>query len=61
MKFIDENNRERLKFVDRWAKYVLSHSNKEWSKQQNVIINSSLKSANMTKEEYLKIKRGRKQ
>jgi hypothetical protein len=30
---------------------------KDWSKQQNVIINSSLKSANMTREQFFKIKK----
>ena len=56
MKFTDENNRERLKFVDFWSKYVLEHDDKEWSRQQNVIINSCLRNNKMTKEEYLKMK-----
>lgn len=51
-----ENQKERLEFVDRWAKYVLEHDDMEWSRQQNIIINSCLKSSNMTKEEYLKMK-----
>jgi len=56
MKFIDENNRERLKFVDFWAKYVREHSDKEWSRQQNVLINSCLKSATISKKDYLRMK-----
>lgn len=54
--FARKNNEERIKFVDLWSKYVLEHDDKIWSKQQNIIINSSLRSANMTKEEYLKMK-----
>jgi len=56
MGFREQNNRERMKFVDLWADYVRSHDDKDWSRQQNVIINSSLRSANMTKEAYLKMK-----
>ena len=56
MGFIEENNRERLKFVDLWSKYVLEHPDKVWSKQQNVIINSCLRSSNLSKEDYLKMK-----
>lgn len=55
MNSILENNRERLKFVEFWANYVKTHDDKIWSRQQNVIINSALKSANYTKEEYLKL------
>ena len=54
--FLKKNNEERMNFVDLWSKYVLEHDDKVWSKQQNIIINSNLKSANMTKEEYLKMK-----
>ena len=56
MTFSEENNKERLKMVDLWSKYVLEHSDKEWSRQQNIIINSALRSASMTKEQYLKMK-----
>ena len=56
MRFINENNQERLKFVDMRSEYVLTHSDKEWSKQQNVIINSCIMSANISKELYLRIK-----
>ena len=41
--FIKENQKDRLLFVDKWAEYVRTHSDKEWSKQQNVIINSCLR------------------
>ena len=36
------NKEERLNFVKFWAEYVRTHSDKEWSRQQNVIINSQI-------------------
>ena len=45
-----------MRFVDKWAEYVKTHSDKDWSKQQNIVINSSLKSASMTKEQFFKMK-----
>jgi len=56
MNFIEQNQKERFKFVDLWSKYVLEHEDWEWSRQQNVIINSCLQTANMTKEQYLQMK-----
>ena len=56
MGFIEENLKERLKFVDLWSKYVLEHDDRDWSRQQNVIINSGLRSSAMTREQYLKMK-----
>ena len=56
MGFIDENQKERLKFVDFWAKYVLEHDDRIWSRQQNVIINSCLRHSSMSKEQYLAMK-----
>jgi hypothetical protein len=36
-----KNNKEdRINFVKFWADYVRTHSDKEWSEQQNVVINS---------------------
>lgn len=58
MDFIKQNNMERLKFVDLWSKYVLEHDDRVWSRQQNVIINSCLRSANISKETYIKMKKG---
>jgi len=57
MKFIDKNQNERNKFIDLWAEYVRTHDDKDWSKQQNVIINSSIKSARYNKEDYLNMKK----
>jgi hypothetical protein len=54
--FIEENQKDRKNFVRKWAEYVRTHSDKDWSKQQNVIINSALKSANMTREQFFKMK-----
>ena len=56
MTFTKKNQEERMRFVDKWAKYVRTHSDKDWSRQQNVIINSCLKSASMTKEQFFKMK-----
>jgi hypothetical protein len=56
MAFKEENEKERLKFIDFWSNYVMTHSDKEWSKQQNIIINSCLRSSKMKKEEYLNMK-----
>ncbi len=56
MTFIKENQEERMRFIDKWAAYVQTHSDKDWSQQQNVIINSCLRSASMTKQHYFKMK-----
>jgi len=56
MGFIEENTKERKRFVIKWAEYVRTHSDKEWSLQQNVIINSALKSVHMTREQFFKMK-----
>jgi len=55
--FTSKNRKERLHFIDKWVEFIKTHSDKEWSKQQNIIINSSLKSASMTKEQFFKIKK----
>jgi len=55
-----KNNREeRLNFVRYWANYVKTHSDKDWSKQQNILINSLMqnaKNSKLTPKQYLKIK-----
>jgi hypothetical protein len=55
-KFRRENQKERNRFIDQWAEYVRTHDDKDWSRQQNVIINSCIRTASMTKEEYLAMK-----
>jgi len=57
---LKQNRKDRLDFVDRWTEYVRTHSDKDWSEQQNIIINSCLQTASMTKEQYLDIKKERK-
>jgi len=54
--FTSKNQKERMRFVDKWAEYVKTHSDKDWSRQQNMVINSSLKSASMTREQFFKMK-----
>jgi hypothetical protein len=41
--FKRKNAEERLKFIRYWAKWVKTHPDKEWSKAQNVIINSQIR------------------
>ncbi len=57
MAFREENQKERLNFIDLWSKYVLENDDKIWSRQQNKIINSCLRSSKITKKDYLKMKR----
>ena len=38
----EKNFKERLEFIKFWTKYIKSHSDKEWSNQQNIIINSQI-------------------
>jgi len=38
------NRKERMEFVELWAEYVRTHPDKNWSKQQKVIVDSQLKS-----------------
>lgn len=51
-----KNQQERMKFVDYWAEYVRTHSDKDWGDQQAALINSQLANKYpLTREEYLKI------
>ncbi len=45
MKFFDKqkNEIERMKFVKLWAEYVRTHSDKEWSRQQKIVVDSQLR------------------
>jgi hypothetical protein len=39
-----KNNKEdRINFIKFWANYVKTHSDKDWSRQQNIIINSQIR------------------
>jgi hypothetical protein len=38
----EDNEEERINFIKYWVNYIKTHSDKEWSKQQNVVINSQI-------------------
>jgi len=53
------NDKDRMWVVKFWAQYVRTHPDKEWSRQQNIIINSQIKNARsirLSPKQYLKIK-----
>ena len=57
--FIKLNNADRMWFIKFWAEYVRTHSDKDWSEQQKVLIDSQFQnSANypLTTKQYLEIK-----
>jgi hypothetical protein len=41
-KFKEQNAKERLWFIDYWVNYIKTHSDEEWSEQQNLLIDSQL-------------------
>jgi hypothetical protein len=41
-----QNVQDRRVFIKRWAEYVRTHDDEEWSRQQNKLIDSQLQSAN---------------
>jgi hypothetical protein len=55
-KELKKNQKERFRFIDQWTAYVRTHSDQEWSAQQNVLINSALRTASISKEQYLAMK-----
>lgn len=56
MGFKEKNEKERMKFVDLWSEYVRTHDDIVWSRQQNMIINAALRSASISRKDYLKLK-----
>ncbi|UTF55620.1 hypothetical protein [Natronosalvus rutilus] len=40
------NTEQRRAMIRRWAEYVQTHDDREWSRQQNRLIDSQLQSAN---------------
>jgi len=36
------NQEDRLNFVKFWANYIKTHSDKEWSEQQNIVIDGQM-------------------
>ena len=56
----DKNFSERLQFIKFWAEYVKTHPDKEWSRQQNRLIDSQIqntKQIKLNREDYLKMKK----
>ena len=41
-KFKEQNAKERLEFIDFWVNYIKTHSDKEWSSQQKVLIDAQI-------------------
>ena len=56
MEWNSENSNQRKWFVKYWANYMKSVPNKEWSRQQNIVIDSQLMSATKDRDRYMKIK-----
>lgn len=53
----DSNQKQRDWFIDYWVNYMKTHPDKEWSQQQNMLINSILQSAKQwSRKEYLELK-----
>lgn len=44
-----KNDIERIKFVDLWADYVRTHPDKDWSRQQKIVVDSQLKTFSRNK------------
>ena len=44
---------ERRWFIKTWVEYMKAHTNSDWSRQQNVLINSVMKTSDQSKERYL--------
>lgn len=48
---------DRNGFIDYWVRYMKTHTDQEWSSQQNMMINSVLKTCHQpSREEYMKLK-----
>jgi len=41
-KFKEQNAKERLEFIDFWVNYIKTHSDKEWSSQQKILIDAQI-------------------
>jgi len=42
MKPGNNNQEDRLNFIKFWAEYIKTHSDEDWSKQQNIVIDSQI-------------------
>ncbi len=56
--FKEKDQQQRNDFIDLWVNFMKNHSDEEWSRQQNVLTNSVLKTATqLSREEYLRFKK----
>ena len=53
----DANSKQRLEWVRYWTDYMKKNSNEVWSRQQADLINSVMRSADISPENYMKIKK----
>ncbi len=58
---LELNRKQRMEFVKFWANYVKTHPDRDWSRQQAVLIDSQIQGSRqlMTKELFLKMKGGK--
>ena len=57
--FLAKNREERMKFVDFWANFVRTHTDREWSGQQKALIDSQIQGARSfgwTAEAFMRMK-----
>lgn len=40
------NKEDRINFIKFWAGYIKTHPDEDWSKQQNIVIDSQIESSN---------------
>ncbi len=47
---------DESEFIEYWVEYMKSHSDEEWSRQQNMLINSMLKTAKQwSRKEFMEL------
>lgn len=52
------NQKQREWFINYWVDYIKTHPDAEWSRQQNILINSVLQSAKQwSRQEYIQLKK----
>ncbi|MBU0470851.1 MAG: hypothetical protein KKA62_03925 [Nanoarchaeota archaeon] len=53
----ESNKKQREWFIDYWVNFMKNNPDEEWSRQQNVLIDSILQSAKQwSRKEYLELK-----
>ncbi|MBI2629384.1 hypothetical protein HYW74_04850 [Candidatus Pacearchaeota archaeon] len=43
------NEEDKLNFIRFWVEYIKTHTDREWSRQQNILINSVIPDLKMAK------------